>query len=129
MSSLVSFAALADGSSLASTPAPIPWDLALINGLEASSEPLGIRDRVQVVALGTSGCTPRVATLITINPESGARQEAKVAVQGRSVQFEIEDTVRPQALLRIECLERGVDGSPSRIFTLALDARTSKGMR
>jgi hypothetical protein len=118
-------AAGADGPQ-APSPAPIRWDLALINGLQVTSESLGIRDRIRVVTLGTSGCTPRSAKLLMVNPKSGARTVANMPVQGRSIEFEIEDTARPDALLRIECQARGTDAGPSRTFTLALDPEKAR---
>lgn len=120
---------VAAGDDVAKAPTPSPairWDLARINGLEVGSESLGIRDRIRVVTLGTSGCTPRSATLLTINPESGAKAAVKMPIQGRSIEFEIEDTARAGAHLRIECLERGADDGPPRTFTLALDPGKSR---
>lgn len=107
----------------ASEPPAIPWDLATINGLEASSTSLGIRDRIRVVTLATSGCTPRSAQLHTLNPESGLPAKANVPLQGRAIEFEIEEVKRPGALLTIVCHERGHGGEPSKTFTLALAPR------
>lgn len=109
----------------AAEPPPIRWALAQIHGLEVSSQAMGIRDRIRVVTLGTSGCTPRVAMLSTVNPESGVRNEKEVPLQGRAIEFEIEDFARTDALLRIECHRRTGSQGPPRTFTLALDA--SKG--
>lgn len=113
-------AANADGSR-PSSPSPIRWDFALINGLQVTEESLGIRDRIRVVTLGTSGCTPRSAKLLTINPESGAEAVENVLVQGRSIQFEVEGHARMDARLHIECQERGANGGPSRTFVLSLN--------
>ncbi|MGH8527077.1 MAG: hypothetical protein ACREXY_23590 [Gammaproteobacteria bacterium] len=107
-------------------PAPIRWDLALINGLQVTSESMGIRDRIRVITLGTSGCTPRSARLLTLNPESGAAAEVDIPVQGHSIEFEMEDVARAGALLKIECLESGAKGGPSKTFRLALDPRKAR---
>lgn len=114
------------GADTPASPAPIRWDLASINGLQVTSESLGIRDRIQVVTLGTSGCTPRHATLFTINLESGAKAETKVPIQGRTIQVEIEDVARAGAVLEIECLESRTQGGAPRTFALSLDARKSR---
>ena len=109
-----------------SAPPAIPWDLAAINGLEVSSTSLGIRDRIRVVTLATSGCTPRSAQLRTRNPESGLPAEKNVALQGHAIEFEIEEVKRPGALLTIVCHERGHGGEPSKTFTLALAPRKTR---
>ncbi|MCC2658733.1 MAG: hypothetical protein K0Q76_3841 [Panacagrimonas sp.] len=114
----------AGGSAPASNA--IPWDLALINGLQVTSESLGIHDRIRVVTLGTSGCTPRAASLFTLNPESGSGGEVDIPLQGRSIEFEIEDVARSGALLKIRCHARESDRGPPRTFTLDLDARKVK---
>lgn len=105
---------------------PIRWDLALVHGLQVTAESLGIQERIRVVTLSTSGCTPRSATLLTLNPESGAQVEIDIPVQGRAVQFEVEEVARPDALLKIECQEREDDGGPPRTFTLALDPQKAR---
>jgi hypothetical protein len=115
----------ADGGQVLSPP-PIRWDLALINGLQVTADSLGIRDRIRVVTLGASGCTPRAATLVTLNPESGTRREVDVPVQGRAIEFEIEEVARPDAVLKIECQGSGADDAPSRTFRLALDPRKAR---
>lgn len=113
-------ASIAFGSDLTSPP-PIRWDLAQINGLEVRSDTLGIRDRIRVVTLGPSGCTPISATLVTLNPESRAPSAVAIPIQGRAIEFEIEDVARTDARLEIECLERPARDGPSKAFTLALD--------
>lgn len=119
-------AANARGADARASPAVIRWDLASINGLQVTSESLGIRDRIQVVTLGTSGCTPRLATLFTINLESGAKARTKVPIQGRTIQIEIEDVARAGAVLEIECLESRSEGGAPRTFALSLDDRKSR---
>lgn len=106
---------------------PIRWDLALINGLEVSAVSLGNRDRIRVVTLGPSGCTPRSARLSTRNIESGSEELADVRIQGRTVQFEVESFDRPTAVLILECLERQAqDPGAPRTFVLSLDPGKSK---
>lgn len=105
------------------SPGTIRWDLALINGLQVTSQSFGIRDRIRVVTLGTSGCTPRSAKLLTLNPESGTKGEVDIELQGRAIEFEIEEVARTGAFLKIQCLESEAEGGPSRTFTLALDPR------
>jgi hypothetical protein len=108
------------GAQSHSTP-PIRLDLALINGLQVSETSFGIRDRIRVVTLATSGCTPSAARLFTLNPEAGSESVVDVQVQGRSIAFEIESHARSQAQLRIECLETRAEGGPPKTFTLSLD--------
>lgn len=109
------------GTAAHAAPVPIRWDLALVHGLEVSSQSLGIRDRIRVVTLGTSGCTPRAARLSTLNPESGLRADEALSIQGRSITFEIEGFARAAGLLRIDCLERERNGGPPKTFTLELE--------
>lgn len=104
----------------------IRWDLAQINGLQVTAQSFGIKDRIRVVTLGTSGCTPRSAKLLALNPESAVEGEVDLLVQGRAIEFEIEDVARPGALLKIECLESGTKDGPSKTFTLALDPRKAR---
>ena len=117
---------VATASAGGSASGAIPWDLALINGLQVTSESLGIHDRIRVVTLGTSGCTPRAASLFTLNPESGSGGEVDIPLQGRSIEFEIEDVARAGALLKIRCHAREADRGPARTFTLDLDARKAR---
>lgn len=102
------------------SPAPIRWDLALINGLQVTATSLGIQDRIRVVTLGTSGCTPGSASLLMNNPEAGSETVLNIPIQGRSMQFEIEGHARADALLHIECKERATQGGAPRVFVLSL---------